>query len=38
MAAEKGTFQESFHGARDTKMVIKRKAPLHRMSSEKQSC
>lgn len=27
MIAEKETFQESFHGARDTKMVIKRKAP-----------
>lgn len=36
MVAEKETFQESFPGARDTKMVIKRKAPLHRPSFGKQ--
>ena len=38
MAVEKGTFQESFLVARDTKMFIKRKAPLHGTSSGKQYC
>lgn len=38
MAVEKETFQESFHGARDTKVVIKSKAPLHSTSFGKQGC
>lgn len=38
MATEKETFQESFHGARDTKVVIKSKVPLHNTSFGKQGC
>lgn len=38
MAVEKETFQESFHGARDTNMVIKSKASLHSTSFGKRGC
>lgn len=38
MVAEKETFQESFHGVRDTKVVIKSKAPLQSPSFGKQGC